>query len=614
MTLRPHLVLAAVVCACRPAVPPVSVVSPSVAVPDAGPPTVGRPAGREQARHVLAVGRGGFVVVGRRMESDSWDGAIGAWVARFDDSGRRVWSVQSSTEGRSAAELAAWDPDGGLFVLGRSSSPASLWVRSYGGDGALRWEQRFGNGSEFAVGFGTTPRGAWALVRPYGEAEVRAIHVSAEAVGEPVTALPVYEADSLEIGPAVAVQPGEFYFPQSERVLRASSSAEEDWDLADVTTDALEPLELAARAQAILSSPLDADTVSHPNGRVVTIQQDGRTLALLPGDVPEYGAPSALGLPWRDVGEAETALAWFSGVDVGDLDNPLSGASRMFALEALLERDLSDSEPIMIPVGCHEYEEVPMDGFVPIGHEHDALLAAIIEEASAEEVRRCKAPLLETIDQLPAEHPLGDSFVLSLDSHRVPEVAVALALNGSGAYRKEALEWLEAGGHREHLASLAQELHDGGEACEFVADLRAAQTRLGGTVPPPRTAGFADACEQLYELCATGSRDTSRMILDRGYQHVETCSDDFPTSPEDELATTVEPCEAVDETRYEDVDELLYDDMLDECSGDTISWGEYDPEGNCGVLVENDVHTVEFADSGGGRWFVVRHQVDWTVE
>jgi len=613
MTLRPRLLLAAMICACRPAVPPVSVASHSVAVPDtaASAPT---PSGREQARHVLALGDEGFVVAGRRMASDSWGGVIGAWVARFDGSGRLVWSVEDTTEEGTTAELAAWDPDGGVFVLGRSSSPASLWVRSYAVDGALRWEQRFGNATESAVGFGATERGVWVLVRRLGDADVQALHVSADSIGDETTALGADGRDSVDTGPALATRHGEFYFPETGTVIRAASVVEAEWDLEFVISEVAERFEVAADAQAVLTGPLEVDTVSRANGQAVTIVQDGRTFALIPGNAMEHAPASAWGLPWGDADEAHTALAWFSGVSAGELDGALSGESRLLALEVLLSGDVSDDEPVMIPTGCNDYDEVPLGEFVPVGREHDALLGALIEDASAATVRRYEAPLLEKIEQLPEYHPLGDSFVASLGSHRVPEIAVALGMNESGSYQDDALQWLEAGGHRGHLASMAAELYDAGDACEFVAEIRAAQVRLGGSVSPPKTAGFADACDQLYELCATGSGDTSGMISEQGYRHVETCSDDFPTDPEDDYALIVEPCEPVDETRHEVVDDLLCEDMLTRCSSDTVSWGEYDPQGNCGVAVENDVHAVEFVDSGGGRWVLSQHQVDWSVE
>lgn len=613
MTVRPHLLLAVTICACRPAVPPVSVASRSVAVPDTAP-SASSPSGREQARHVLALGDEGFVVAGRRMASDSWGGVIGAWVARFDGSGRLVWSVEDTTEVGATAELAAWDADGGVFVLGRSSSPASLWVRSYAVDGALRWEQRFGDATESAVGFGTTERGVWVLVRRLGDADVQAFHVSADSIGDETTALPADGRDSVDTGPALATRRGEFYFPETDTVIRTSSVTDAEWDLEHVAGDEEEPFGVAAEAQAVLAGPLEVDTISRPDGRSFTIVQDGRTFALIPGDAMEHTMPATWGLPWGDADEAQTALAWFSGVSAGELDGALSGESRMLALEVLLKGDVSDDEPIMIPIGCNDYDEVPLGEFVPAGREHDALLGALIENASAATVRRYEAPLLEKIEQLPENHPLGDSFVVSLDSHRVPEVAVALGVNESGSYRGDALQWLEAGGHRGHLASMAAELYEAGDACEFVAEIRAAQVRLGGTVPPPQTAGFVGACDQLYELCATGSGDMSGMIPDQGYRHVETCSDDFPTDAEDEYAFIVEPCEAVDDTSYELLDELLGEDTLNRCSGDSVSWGEYDPTGNCGVAVENDVHAVEFVDSGGGRWVVSQHQVDWSVE
>jgi hypothetical protein len=54
--------------------------------------------------------------------------------------------------------------------------------------------------------------------------------------------------------------------------------------------------------------------------------------------------------------------------------------------------------------------------------------------------------------------------------------------------------------------------------------------------------------------------------------------------------------------------------MESACVGSTISYGEYDPTGNCGAPDSNDTHTIEFVESGDGRWVISAHRVHWTIE
>ena len=609
MALRPHLVLACLLCACRPTVAPAVVDTQAVRVPETSAEV--EPIGREQARHVLALGDEGFAVVGRAMESASWDVEARSWVARFDRAGRRVWSVHGG-DGETA-ERAAWSDDHGLVVVGRGAG--TLWARSYGIGGTVRWEQRWNHDTTFVLGVRVEPdESAWVLVRPYGSADVHAVRVAPSGVSESETVI----SDSadwsmIDTGPALALPENGFYFPWIDAVARWTANEHLPWDFEtlDQSEEDDEPYVDAAEMQSTLTSPLQVDTLVGPKGERFTAQQDGQTFVLIPGEV-EDPPPTVWGGPWRTVDQAETALQWFTDVEPGDLYDNLSVASRTHALQALLARGTAMDEPVMISIGCSEYEEADFGSFVPIGREHDDLLELLVAELPASTVRTHQDALVGVIETLEPNHPLAESFLLSLQTHGIPEIAAALAASDTGDVKLQALQWLESGGHRSLLGAVERQLRDEEASCGFVSKVREARRRLGDTVAPPRTSGFESACEQLYELCATDG-DEDVLISDRGYPYQETCSDDFPSGPDDDYAGMIDPCEPVD-TRTDESLGLDLETMVELCDGDVLSWGEFDATGNCGVSVENDEHTVEFEDAGGGRWVVSSHLVEWTVD
>lgn len=581
---------------------PVAPVSVGLRVPDLASGVERR--AREQARHVLALGDGRTVVVGRRMAEAEWESPIRAWVAMFDGPEQRRWSVEDLSSDASGAERAAWSDEHGLFVAGRSAS--SLWVRGYGPRGGVRWEQRVASPQDRIIGLSASvDEGAWVLVQNPTDLRVDGIHVSALGQGEPAEV-----RDRVDDGvQAVALPGGSFYLADYELVLHPPSEGSPEWDVSEAEALPEGVGAAALDAQALFRGPVGAAPL--PASALLAVQ-DGERFALKPRHADEPPLEPAWGLPWETAEDARRALSWFRGTEAGELYEALSGTSQTHALHALLEPAFEPLDPPELPIGCHEYETVEVDASTWPGHEHDALTAVLVETAPTETARALQPLLLDAIDNLTMTHPLTDAFLGSLESHGQVGVAVALAKADVGTSRSEALRWLEAGGHQAQVAELQQVLYEGGDDCEFVAETRAALRRMGASVPAARTSSFASACDQIYELCVNEASDEV-MVPESGFLYATTCSDSY-TDPEPGSYAEADPCEAATETGSSDYPELANAEMESACVGNTISYGEYDPTGNCGAPDSNDTHTIEFVESGDGRWVISAHRVHWTIE
>lgn len=533
------------------------------------------------------------------MSSASWQSEPAAWVAKLDPKGRVVWSTEEPSG--THAERVSVDAQGRVYAVGRSDE--ALWVRAYDPAGVVRWEQEFGGPAEDLVGLGPARDGSdgvWVLL---GRESIDAWHVAPDGVSEDGERVLEYrDVYTLDTGPAWALAGGAFYFPELSLVASPGQGGQ-TWEL-DERDPSVPAVTAVDERQVAFASAVGSATLWYGEDLAVTLSQDGQSLRHALGEHEGEPDPS-WGLPWVD--DPELALEWFAGVEPGELASVLSGESRVETIEVLLLGDPQRAcEPILIPVGCSESEIAETGSWVEEECQRAVLLGALLEDTTRTEVEGWSESLATIIESLPDEHPLGESLELSLDNHRVPEIAVSLGHNE--AYREGALQWLESNGHHEALATLETELVEAGEACEFVADVRAALAGMGRPVAPFRLGQYADACDQLYDLCA-GGEGIASMIPVGGYHHVETCDDDF--SDDD---NGVEPCEEVDTRSSDELLELVTEEMVDRCAHDVVHWGEFDPEGNCGVLVANDEHTVEFESAGPGRWMLAEHFVSWTIE
>jgi len=95
-------------------------------------------------------------------------GGVDAFVRSFDGDGALRWTRQFGTAGTDQAFGVATDASGNVYVAGRtggalegpSAGGVDAFVRSYGGDGALRWARQFGtSASDVAAGVDTDASG-----------------------------------------------------------------------------------------------------------------------------------------------------------------------------------------------------------------------------------------------------------------------------------------------------------------------------------------------------------------------------------------------------------------------------------------------------------------------